>query len=355
MNSFKIGRFEVGTNRTFIIAELSGNHNGNLQIALDSIKAAKNAGADAIKLQTYTADTMTLDIDKEEFLCNPNGLWKDRKLYDLYKEAATPWDWHKELFDYAKTLDIEIFSSPFDSSAVDFLETLNPPAYKIASFEITDYELIRYVASKQRPILISTGVATIQEIQDVIDICLSEKNDKIVLLKCTSAYPAALEEANLLTIPNIEQTFNVYSGFSDHTLGIVAPVVSVALGAKVIEKHFILDKSINGSDVAFSLDKYEFEEMVASVRDTEKLLGKVSYSLDSKKCSSRRSSRSLYITKDLKKGDILSLDNVKSIRPGNGLHPKYLNEVLGTYINKDIKKGTALCWDIINSKKLKLI
>lgn len=341
----KIGNFDINK-ATYIIAEMSGNHNGDLQIALDTIKAAKQCGANAIKLQTYTADTMTLNIDGEEFEANPAGPWAGRRLYDLYEEAHTPWEWHEKLFTYAREIGIDIFSSPFDKSAVDFLEQFNPSAYKIASFEITDYDLVRYVASKGKPIIISTGIATIQEIQDVVDICRKEGNDNIVLLKCTSAYPAPLDEANLKAIVNLAQTFDVYSGFSDHTLGTTAPVVATSLGANVIEKHFILDKSLGGPDCHFSLDKNEFKQMVRSVRDTEKLLGKVNYSLTEKRLSSRRSSRSLYIVKDIKKGETLSLDNIKSIRPGKGLHPKYLDEVLGKKVNQDLKKGTALNWDI---------
>ena len=236
----RIGNFNLERDGTYIIAELSANHNGNLQIALDTIKTAKEIGANAIKLQTYTADTLTLDCKKDDFMIDGGTLWDGQSLYDLYKEAYTPWEWHKELFDYAKEIGIDIFSSPFDKSAVDFLEQFNPSAYKIASFEITDYELIRYTASKGKPILISTGIATIDEIQDAVDICKSEGNNEIVLLKCTSAYPAPLEEANLKMIPNLAQTFNVVSGFSDHTLGTTAPIVAVTLGAKVIEKHFIL-------------------------------------------------------------------------------------------------------------------
>ncbi|OHE20327.1 MAG: pseudaminic acid synthase, partial [Sulfurimonas sp. RIFOXYD12_FULL_36_11] len=248
----KIADFDLQKDGAYIIAELSANHNGSLQTALDTIKAAHECGANAIKLQTYTADTLTLNCDKEDFIIKGGTLWDGRKLYDLYKEAYTPWEWHKELFNYARSLGIDIFSTPFDKSAVDFLETLNPSVYKIASFEITDYELVRYTASKMKPIIISTGIATIDEIQDAVNICKNEGNHQIILLHCTSAYPAPLEDANLLTIPNLAQTFGVISGFSDHTLGTTAPVVAVTLGAKVIEKHFILDRSIGGADAEFS-------------------------------------------------------------------------------------------------------
>ena len=325
----KIGNFDLKSGGVFIIAELSANHGGKIEIAKETIKAAKEIGADAIKLQTYTADTLTLDSDKEDFVIKGGTLWDDKKLYDLYKEAYLPWEWHKELFEYAREIGIEIFSSPFDKTAVDFLEELEPSAYKIASFEITDYELIRYTAAKGRPIIISTGIATIDEIQDAVDICRAEGNHDIVLLKCTSAYPAALEDANLLTIPNLAETFDVISGFSDHTLGIIAPVVATTLGAKVIEKHFILDKSIGGADADFSLDKEEFSEMIQAVRDTEKLLGKVDYSMTEKKKKNRQFSRSLYVAEDIKAGDVITEKNVRSVRPGYGLHPKYLNNILG--------------------------
>jgi pseudaminic acid synthase len=335
----KIGNFNLNKDGTYVIAELSANHNGKLQNALDTIKAAKEVGANCIKLQTYRADTITLDCKKKDFIIKGGTLWDGKSLYQLYKEACTPWEWHKSLFDYARSIDIDIFSSPFDKEAVDFLEQFNPPAYKIASFEITDYELIKYTASKMKPIIISTGIATIEEIQDVIDICKKIGNENIVLLKCTSSYPAPLEDANLKMIPNLAQTFGVMSGFSDHTLGSTAPIVAVTFGAKIIEKHFILDKSIGGADVAFSLDKKEFKEMVDAIRETEKLIGEVDYTLDDRKKNSRRFSRSLYVSKNIKKGEIFSEDNVKSIRPGYGLHPKYLKDVLGKMAQKDFELG----------------
>lgn len=335
----KIGNFDLQKNGTYIIAELSANHNGSLQTALDTIKAAKEIGANAIKLQTYTADTLTLNCKNDDFMVKGGTLWDGKSLYELYEWATTPWEWHKELFEYARSLDIDIFSTPFDKSAVDFLEQFSPSAYKIASFEITDYELVRYVASKQKPIIISTGIATIDEILDVVNICKKEGNENIVLLKCTSQYPAPLEEANLKTISNMKETFGVEVGFSDHTLGVTAPIVAVTLGAKVIEKHFIIDKSIGGADCEFSLDKKEFKLLVDVIRDTEKLLGIVDYSLDEKKQKQRRFSRSLYISKDIKKGEKFSLENIKSVRPGFGLHPKYLNEILGKTSLKDYKFG----------------
>ncbi len=335
----KIGNFDLNKDGVYIIAELSANHNGSLQTALDTIKAAKEIGANAIKLQTYRADTITLNSKNPDFMIDGGTLWDGKNLYELYEEAYTPWEWHKELFDYARSINIDIFSTPFDKSAVDFLEQFNPSAYKIASFEITDYELVRYVASKQKPIIISTGIATIEEILDVVNICKKEGNENIVLLKCTSQYPAPLEEANLKTISNMKETFGVEVGFSDHTLGVTAPIVAVTLGAKVIEKHFILDKSIGGADCEFSLDKKEFKLLVDVIRDTEKLLGIVDYSLDEKKQKQRRFSRSLYISKDIKKGEIFTLENIKSVRPGYGLHPKYLNEILGKTALEDYKFG----------------
>ena len=335
----KIGNFDLEKDGVYIIAELSANHGGKIEIAKETIKVAHEIGANAIKLQTYTADTLTLDSDKEDFIIKGGTLWDDRKLYDLYKEAYLPWEWHKELFEYAREIGIDIFSSPFDKTAVDFLEEFSPSAYKIASFEITDYELIRYTASKMRPMIISTGIATIDEIQDAVDICREVGNEDIILLKCTSAYPAKLEDANLSMIPNLAQTFGVISGFSDHTLGSTAPIVATTLGAKVIEKHFILDKSIGGADADFSMDKEEFKEMIEAVRDTEKLLGKVDYSMTEQKKKSRQFSRSLYVSKDIKKGDVLSEENIRSIRPGYGMHPKYFKDVLGKVSGMDYGFG----------------
>lgn len=336
----KIGNFDLEKDGVFIIAELSANHNGSLQNALETIKAAHACGANAIKLQTYTADTLTLDCDKDDFIIKGGTLWDAKRYYDLYKEAYTPWEWHKELFDYARSLGIDIFSTPFDKSAVDFLETFTPSAYKIASFEITDYELVRYAASKGKPIIISTGIATKQEIQDVIDICKNEGNEQIILLKCTSAYPAPLEDANLLTIPDMKKSFAIEIGFSDHTLGDTAPIIAVALGAKMIEKHFILDRNIGGADAEFSMDKTEFTQMVKAIRDTQKLLGGIDYNETNIK--GRAFSRSLYVAKDIKKGELLNEQNIRSVRPGYGLHPKYLKDVLGKAAKVDLYFGDRL-------------
>ncbi len=344
----KIGNFNIKKDGTYIIAELSANHNGKLQNALDTIKAAKDIGANAIKLQTYTADTLTLKCNKNDFIIQGGTLWDGQTMYELYKEAFTPWEWHEKLFSYAREIDIDIFSSPFDKSAVDFLEQFNPSAYKIASFEITDYDLVRYAASKLKPIIISTGIGTFEEINDVVNICREVGNNNIILLKCTSAYPAPLEDANLLTIKDLEKTFNVIAGFSDHTIGVAAPIAAVSLGAKVIEKHFILDKSIGGPDSDFSLDKQEFADMIQKVRDTEKILGKVDYTMTEKKQNSRQFSRSLYISKDIKAGEEITENNVRSVRPGYGLHPKYLEKVLGKKIKKDMDMGDRLSFDVID-------
>lgn len=338
----KIGSFDLNKDGVFIIAELSANHGGKIEIAKKTIKAAKDIGANAIKLQTYTADTLTLDCDKDDFIIKGGTLWDSQKLYDLYQEAFLPWEWHEELFRYAREIGIDIFSSPFDKTAVDFLEQFKPTAYKIASFEITDYELIRYVASKGKPIIISTGIATIDEIQDAVNICREVGNDDIVLLKCTSAYPAKLEDANLAMIPSLANTFGVASGFSDHTLGSTAPVVAATLGAKIIEKHFILDKSIGGADADFSLDKEEFSYMIKEVRRAEKLYGKVDYTLTDKKRKSRQFARSLYVAKDIKKGEVFTEKNIRSVRPGYGMHPKYLKDVLGKVAERDYEFGERL-------------
>lgn len=335
----KIGSFDLDSGKTFIIAELSANHNGSLERAKESIQEIALSGADAVKLQTYRADTITLDSDKEDFVIRGGTLWDERKLYELYEEAYTPWEWHEELFEYARSLGLECFSSPFDKSAVDFLEQFNPPAYKIASFEITDYELIRYAASKKRPMIISTGIAKIEEIEDVINICKAEGNHDIVILKCTSSYPAPLDRANLATIVDMRGKFEVEVGFSDHTLGVTAPIVAVTLGAKVIEKHFIIDKSMGGVDSEFSLDKAEFGDMVRAVREAEELIGGVDYSFSE---NSRSFARSLYVSAPIKKGEIFTESNIKSVRPGYSLHPKYLHEILGKVASKDYELGDRI-------------
>jgi pseudaminic acid synthase len=335
--------------KVFIIAELSANHNGDLQVALETVRAAKRAGADAIKLQTYTAKTMTIDCKNDFFMIKQDTAWDGEYLYDLYKRAYTPWEWHKDIYDLAKEEGLICFSSPFDNSAVDLLEELNSPIYKIASFEITDIPLIEYTASKGKPMIISTGIADIKDIELAIETCKKVGNTDITILKCTSAYPADPKDANLLTIPDIVNRFGVKSGLSDHTLGTQAPAIAVALGASVIEKHFILDKSIGGPDAHFSLDEKEFKQMVDAVRLTEKLMGKADYEMTKKKKKSRQFSRSLFVVEDVKKGDLLTKENVRSIRPGFGMHPKYLSEIIGKEFNQDIDKGTPLSSKDINN------
>jgi len=334
--------------KCFIIAELSANHGGSIEIAKETIRAAKRAGADAIKLQTYTADTITLDVKSELFKINQGTIWDGKYLYDLYKEASLPWKWHKTLYDLAKEEGLICFSSPFDFSAVDFLEELNTPIYKVASFEITDIPLIEYIASKNKPIIISTGIASIEDIELAIEACKKMGNDDITILKCTSAYPASPKDGNLLTIPDIMKKFGVNSGLSDHTLGIEAPMIAVALGAKVIEKHFILDKKIGGADAHFSLDEQDFSKMVKSVRLTEELMGKVDYEMTEKKKKSRQFSRSLFIVKNVKAGEKITLENIRSIRPGFGLHPKFLNDLLGREFKEDFEKGTPMSFEYCN-------
>jgi len=350
MKKIKIGNREIGSNNPcFIIAELSANHGKDINIAIETIRAAKEAGADAIKLQTFTPDTITLNVKSKEFLINHGTLWDGKYLYELYDETYLPWEWHSELFRVAKEEGLVCFSSPFDLSAVDFLEKLETPAYKIASPEISDIALIKACAKTGKPIIISTGIASIEDINLAVQTCLLEGNNQIVLLKCTSSYPAPIEDANLRTIPNLIETFDVLGGLSDHTLGIVAPIVSVALGGKVIEKHFILDRSIGGADASFSLDPKQFKEMVNAVRDAEKSFGKISYELKEKSSRlSKLASRSLFVAKDVKKGDVITKENVRSVRPGIGLHPKYLDEVMGKTFNFNLRKGEPLNWKHFN-------
>lgn len=333
----------------FIIAELSANHGGNLKTAIQSIQAAKKAGADAIKLQTYTADTITIDCKNDYFKLQHGTLWDGKYLYELYQEAFTPWEWHEQLFQVAREEGLVCFSSPFDFSAVDFLEELQTPAYKIASFEILDIPLIRYVAQKCKPIIISTGIAGEEDIRLALDTCRNAGNDQIILLKCTSSYPAPLEMANLKTIADMKQRFGTEVGLSDHTLGITSPVVAVSLGASVIEKHFILDKNLGGPDAAFSLDPTEFAAMVNAVRQAETALGQVSYDLTEKIKKSRISTgRSLFVVQEVKAGEKITQKNVRSIRPGYGLHPKYYDQILGKTWRKDVGKGTPLQKEMIN-------
>jgi pseudaminic acid synthase len=344
----KIGQFNFeNQNGVFIIAELSANHNGSLDTAIETIRAAKRAGADCIKLQTYTADTLTIDCDKEDFIIN-GSIWEGKNYYQLYQEAFTPWEWHKKLFEVAKEEGLICFSSPFDKTAVDFLETLNAPAYKIASFEITDIALIEYVASKGKPIILSTGIAEMEDIRLAVDACRKVGNEQIVLLKCTSSYPAPIEEANMVMVKDLAERFNVISGLSDHTMGATVPIVATVFGAKIIEKHFILDRSIGGPDASFSMNELEFTDMVKAIREAESAIGVVDYKLTEKQSKGKDFSRSLYVVENVKSGDIVTNKNVKSIRPGFGMHPKYLNKIIGKKFNSNYESGTRMGFDLIN-------
>lgn len=325
--------------KTFIVAELSANHGHNLETALASVRAIADAGVDAVKIQTYTADTITLDCDKDDFVVAGGTLWDNTKLYDLYKEAYTPWEWHQAIFDEAKKCGIMCFSTPFDNTAVDFLEKCGNPIMKIASFEITDVNLIRYAASKGKPMVISTGVATQEDIELAIQACHEAGNHDITLLRCVSAYPAPMENVNLRTMQDMKERYGVKVGLSDHTMGSDVAIAAVALGAEMVEKHFILDRAIGGPDAAFSMTVEEFKQMVSSIRNVEKALGKVDYPTDPTQIKGRQFSRSLYIAEDMKAGDILTEQNLRSVRPGYGLHPKYLNECLGKKVNRDLDKG----------------
>ena len=338
----QIGNYKIDKeSKVFIIAELSANHNGSLETAIETIYAAKRAGADCIKLQTYTADTITIDCDKKDFIIK-DTIWHGRKLYDLYKEAYTPWEWHFKLFETARQVGLECFSSPFDKTSVDLLESLNTPAYKIASFEITDIPLIEYVATKGKPIIISTGVAELDDIQLAVDTCRKVGNSQIALLKCTSSYPAPINEANMIMVKDFTERFNVVSGLSDHTIGSIVPIVATTFGAKIIEKHFILDRSIGGPDASFSMNEHEFSEMVKSIREAESAIGQVDFNLTEKQLKGKDFSRSLYYVNDLKEGDIITEKDIKSIRPGFGLHPKYYSQIIGRSVNKFITKGDRI-------------
>lgn len=346
--NIKIQNFEINENsKTFIIGEISANHNGDFDNAVKIIKAAKEAGVDAVKLQTYTADTITIDSNNEYFRIKQGTLWDGRTLHNLYKEAHMPWEWQPKLKKIAEEEGLICFSSPFDKTSVDFLEDINVPAYKVASFEITDIPLIEYIASKGKPMIISTGIATISDIQLAINACKKVGNEQIILLKCTSSYPAPLEEVNLKTIPNLKETFNIIPGLSDHTLGIEVAIAAVALGAKVIEKHITLSRKDGGPDAAFSLEPHELKNMVQSIRNVEKALGNITYELTEKQQKSRDFSRSLFVVKDIKAGEKFTEKNIKSIRPGFGLHPKYINDILGKNSSEDLYKGSPLQWGYV--------
>ncbi len=334
----------MDTNKTFIIAELSANHNNNFDIAVKTIEAMAKAGADAVKVQTYKPESLTIDMNTGYFAPRTEGLWKGYTSWDLYSEAAMPYEWQPKLQKIATDLGLEFFSSPFDLEGVDFLESINVPIYKIASFEITDISLIKYAASKGKPMIISTGVANEEDIQLALDACKSAGNEQITLLKCTSQYPATIEQANLNTIPDMKSRFGVKIGLSDHTMGSLVPTVAVSLGATVVEKHFILDRNMGGPDSAFSMEPDEFTEMVKSVRNVEKSLGKVIYEVSD---TDKKRRRSLFVVEDIEKEDRITSKNIRSIRPGVGMHPKHYDDVLGKIAKEDIKKGTPLSFDLL--------
>lgn len=348
MTSFKIGKKTIGNNSpVFIVAELSGNHNQNFDIAVKSIYAAKKSGADAIKLQTYTPDTLTIDSNNEYFKIKGGTLWDGKNLYSLYKDSYTPWRWHSKLKRVADEVGIILFSAAFDKTAVDLLEKIKVPAYKIASFEAVDIPLIKYAASKNKPIIISSGMSTLKNLEEAVEACKQVGNDEIAILKCTSVYPAPFDEINLKTIPHMKDLFQTVVGYSDHTLGIEASIAAATLGAEIVEKHFILDKTVGGPDAKFSLDPEELSLMVKSIRNVEKALGEVTYELSPKTQESKKFLRSLFVVEDIKKGQIFSEKNVRSIRPGYGLSPKYLEIVTGKKAKSNLKKGTPFTWDLL--------
>jgi len=330
--------------KPFIIAELSANHNGSIERAFESIKAAKEAGADAVKIQTYTADTMTIPCDNDDFIIK-GGLWDGLSLYDLYKEAHTPYEWHKPLFDYAKEIGITIFSSPFDKTAVDLLEELNTPLYKVASFEVVDLPLIKYIAQTKKPMIISTGMASLEEITEAVQVAKENGCQDLVLLHCISSYPAPVEQSNLLTIPDLIKRFNTTVGLSDHTMGVAVAIASAALGASVIEKHFTLSRKDKGVDSEFSIEPKELKQLCTDSKIAWEALGEAGYEL--KKAEKTTNRRSLYVVKDIKKGEFLTSENIRSIRPSYGLKPKHYDSLLGKSVVRDVKKGTPVDWNLI--------
>lgn len=349
MEDILIGNKKIGyTHKPFIIAEMSGNHNQSIERAFAIIDAAASAGADAIKLQTYTPDTMTINATTGLFqIDDKNSLWKGRNLYDLYKEAHTPWEWHKPLFDYAKQKGIYIFSTPFDETAVDFLEDLGVGAYKIASFENTDHPLLKKVAKTGKPIIMSTGLAKLSDIDESVEVLRKNGCKELILLKCTSTYPATPENTHILTIPHMSQLFSCHVGLSDHTMGIGAAVASVALGARVIEKHFTLNRADGGVDSQFSIEPTELKSLVVESERAFLALGKVYYGIQESEKQSLRFKRSIYVVKDIAKGEIYTEENLRVIRPGDGLQPKYYENIIGKKASQDIKTGTPLKWEMI--------
>jgi pseudaminic acid synthase len=343
----KIHNYEISKkNKPFIIAEMSGNHNNDLGRALEIVEAAAEAGADAIKLQTYTADTMTLDVDHDDFrITDKNSLWHGRHLYELYQEANTPWEWHKPIFDKAKELGLICFSSPFDHTAVDFLETLGAPAYKIASFENTDINLIRKVCATGKPIIVSTGMASLEDLQLMTTTLREAGCDNFILLKCTSAYPASPTDANLMTMPHMAEMFDCQVGLSDHTIGVGVSIAAVALGATVVEKHFCLSRSEGGVDSDFSLEPYELKLLVDETKRAWQALGKINYKVSKVEEKSKKFRRSLYFVKDMKAGEIITEDCVRCVRPGYGLEPKCWDNIMGCRVSKDVERGSRVTWD----------
>lgn len=329
----------------YIIAEMSANHGHDIEEAKRLFDAAKDAGADAIKLQTYTPDTLTIDSHAEPFMIK-DSIWKGRNLYELYGEAYTPWEWHAELSEYALSLGLDFFSTPFDNTAVDLLMGLDVPVFKVASFENVHYPLLRKIASTGKPVIMSTGMASLSEVDAAVRTLREAGCEQLALLKCTSAYPAPIEEANLKTIPHLRETFGVVPGLSDHTMGPVVPIAAVSLGACIIEKHFIRNRSVGGPDASFSLTADEFRDMVNTVRATESALGRISYDLTPKQKSGLAFRRSIFVVADVKEGDVLNETNTRIIRPGHGLHPRHWEEVQGLRFGKDIKRGTPLSWNL---------
>ena len=346
--SLGIATREIGVGRpVYVIAEVSANHNGEYEQAVRILHAAKDAGADAVKLQTYTPDTITIASEREEFRVSGGTLWDGRTLYDLYAEAYMPWEWQPRLKRLAEDLGMDCFSSAFDTTAVDFLEEMNVPAHKVASCELVDIPLIQKMARTRKPLIMSTGMATVEEIEEALQIAREAGATQIALLKCTSAYPAPAEEMNLRTIPEMARRFNLPVGLSDHTTGISVPVAAVALGACIIEKHLTLSRLIPGPDSAFSLEPHEFKAMVDAVRIAEKALGEIHFGLSEKEVASRAFRRSLFVVKDVNQGELFTAENVRSIRPGNGLHTRHLTGVLGKSAARSIKRGTPLSWEFV--------
>lgn len=347
--SIKISDKHIGLNHPpFVIAEMSGNHNQSLARALEIVEAAAKTGANALKIQTYTPDTMTLDLDEREFhISDPKSLWAGTSLYKLYEEAYTPWEWHKPIFDKANELGMIAFSSPFDSTAVDFLETLDVPCYKIASFENTDLPLIRRVATTGKPLIISTGMASLAELDETVRAAREAGCKDLILLKCTSTYPATPQNTNILTIPHMREMFGCEIGLSDHTMGIGVSVASVAIGATIVEKHFTLNRADGGVDSTFSMEPAEMAQLVTETERAWHALGKVNYGATEAEKKSMQFRRSLYIVEGMKAGEVLTAKNVRAIRPGLGLPTKYLEVLLGKTVNRDVKRGTAIDWTLL--------